>query len=60
MPDKKTLLIAARVKDMNKAAGLNTSDKYLNELSEIVESLILRGQERAKENGRKTLLAQDA
>ncbi len=60
MPDKKTLLIAARVKDMNKAAGFNTSEKYLDELSVTVESLILRSQKRAKGNGRKTLLAQDA
>lgn len=60
MEEKKTLVIAARIKEMNKAAGFNTGQDYLDELSETVESLILRGQERAKQNGRKTLKAQDA
>jgi histone H3/H4 len=61
MPNTNTIfVIASRVKELNKDAGFNTSAEYLESLSETVESLILRGQKRAKQNGRKTLMAQDA
>lgn len=60
MSDTTIFVIASRVKELNKEAGFNTSAEYLESLSEAVKSLVLRGQERARQNGRKTLKAQDA
>lgn len=57
--EKKTLVIASRVKDINKAAGFSTSQEYLDALSAEVERLVLKGQKCATANGRKTLKAQD-
>lgn len=60
MAENKSLLVAARVKDINKAAGFNTGADYLESFDEVVLALNLRAQERANANGRKTLKAQDA
>jgi histone H3/H4 len=57
--EKKTLVIASRVKDINKAAGFSTSQEYIDALSAEVERLVLKGQACAEKSGRKTLKAQD-
>lgn len=53
------LVIASRVKEINKAAGFSTSADYLDALSEEVRRLVLKGQKCAEMNGRKTLKPQD-
>jgi len=59
MDETKMLLIASRVKEINKAAGFSTSQDYLDALSAEVERLLLKGQKCATASGRKTLKPQD-
>lgn len=55
----KILVVASRVKEINKAAGYATSAEYLEALSAEVDRLINKGQKCAAASGRKTLKAQD-
>ena len=53
------LVIVARVKAINKSAGLSTSAEYLIALNREIQRLLEKGQRCAAANGRKTLKAQD-
>ena len=54
------LVVGSKVKDVIKAAGLNTAGDFAEGLSKEVESLIKKAITRCKENGRKTVRACDA
>lgn len=57
--EEKCLVIASRIKEINKAAGFSTSQGYIDALSAEVMRLVLKGQKCATANGRKTLKTQD-
>ena len=53
------LVIASRIKDLNKEAGYATGADFLEALSAEVGRLVSRAQQRAAANSRKTLKQQD-
>lgn len=57
---KETLVVVSKVKQFIKnAAGMNTSDSAKHALTEVVEKACLRAVERAKADGRKTVMDRD-
>ncbi len=49
------LVVASKVKDAIKAGGCNTAGDAPEALSGLVDAMIKKACERAKENGRKTV-----
>lgn len=59
-PPEEVLIVASRLKDYVRArAGMNTSDRVLEPLSEIVRRVCDRAIENARSEGRKTVLDRD-
>lgn len=59
-PPREVLIIASRLKDYIRAASeMNTSDRVLDPLSEIVREVADRAIENARAEGRKTVLDRD-
>ncbi len=57
---KDTLVVASKTKDFIKAnSGMNTSAAVMEILSERVRNLCLQAIERAKSEGRKTVMDRD-
>jgi len=54
-----SLVVGSKVKDAIKATGCNTAGDAVDALSAIVADLIVKGAERAKANGRKTVRGLD-
>lgn len=57
--DNEMLLVGSKTKDAIKAAGLNVASDALDALNEKVHTLVKAAQERAVNNGRKTVRATD-
>ncbi len=53
------LVVASKVKDAIKSAGMNCGGDFVEELSKNVAEQIKKAAYRAKENGRKTVRACD-
>ena len=59
-PPQEVLIVASRLKEYVKAvSGFNTSDGVLGPLSEIVRAEVARAVDKARSEGRKTLLDRD-
>lgn len=59
-PPREVLVIASRLKDYIRAvSGMNTSDRVLEPLSEILREVADRSIERARADGRRTVLDRD-
>ena len=57
---REVLIVASRLKHfIREVYGMNTSDGVLDPLSEEVRRLCVKAVERAKEDGRKTVLDRD-
>jgi histone H3/H4 len=57
---REVLVIASRLKEYIRAvSGMNTSDRVLEPLSEIVREVAERAIEHARADGRKTVLDRD-
>ncbi|WP_420420804.1 hypothetical protein [Simkania sp.] len=57
---KETLVVVSKVKKFIKdSAGMNTSDAAKDALTDIVERACLRAIEKAKADGRKTVMDRD-
>lgn len=54
-----TLVVASKVKDAVKSAGMNCGGDFVDALSDSVAAQIKKAASRAKENGRKTVRACD-
>lgn len=57
--DKPSLVLASRVKEHGKKAGLRSSADYLDAVNDAVRELLDRAAKRAKANKRGTLRPQD-
>lgn len=54
-----SLVVQSKVKDVVKKTKMKCSSDVIDALSRLVQSSILKGVERAKANGRKTLRGAD-
>ncbi|MFZ9001314.1 MAG: hypothetical protein ACO20H_08415 [Bacteriovoracaceae bacterium] len=57
--EREMLLVGSKTKDAIKAAGLNVASDALDALNEKVHNLVKNAQDRAVNNGRKTVRATD-
>lgn len=57
--EREMLLVGSKTKDAIKAAGLNVASDALDALNEKVHNLVKSAQDRAVNNGRKTVRATD-
>lgn len=54
-----SLVVASKVKDLVKGAGMMSSGDLSDGLSAVVEDLLKKAVSRAKANGRKTVRTED-
>ena len=58
--EDEVLVVVSRIKNYVRAtAGLNTSEDVMAKLSDAVRKVVQQGIERAKADGRKTLMERD-
>ncbi len=58
-PERDVLVVASKIKDVVKAAGLQSSGDLVDGVSEKVYSMLAAAAERAKANGRATVRPYD-